>query len=176
MYPKITISYASSSVQSTIPTKGNQFIVCLDSGDVYADYLNKRFLLSKIIVMETDMERVSMSSPTNKKFYYVRDTQILWYYDNGWEQIGPGGAKRAVKEFTEIDWVGNDAPFTIQIPKSEHNLTNVLDVSIQQLTEDGYILTHGVFDNLDYSILISNDNNITISTNSKFSGRIIINS
>lgn len=175
MYPKITISYASSSVQSTIPTKGNQFIVCLDSGDVYADYLNKRFLLSKIIVMETDMERVSMSSPTNKKFYYVRDTQILWYYDNGWEQIGSGTA-RAVKEFTETDWVGNAAPYTIQIPKSEHKLPGVLDISIQQLTENGYMVTHGVFDNLDYSILINNDKDITISTNNKFSGRIIINS
>lgn len=175
MYPKITISYASSSIQSTVPVEGNQFIVCLDNGDIYADYNGKRFSLSKIIVLETDMDRASMSSPTNEKFYYVRDTKILWCYDNGWVQIG-SGTKRFVKEFAETDWVGDASPYTIQIPKSEHTSYGVLDISIQQSTENGYMITHGIFNNLDYSILINDDNDIVISTNNKFSGRIIINS
>lgn len=175
MYPKVILSYASSSVQSAVPITDNQFIVCLDNGDVYADYNGKRFELSKIIILETDMDRVSMSSPTNKKFYYSKDTGILWYYENGWSQVG-SKAKRSVKEFTETDWTGNTAPYTFQISKTEHNLTGILDVNIYQLTENGYLMTHGLYDNLDYSVLINSDNDITISTNNKFSGRIIINS
>lgn len=77
-------------------------------------------------------------------------------------------------EITDVDWSGDASPYAISIPQSTHNISTPRDVSIFKLTEDGYVMSHGIYDNFDYTILIDNSNGVTITSTTKFSGRIII--
>lgn len=83
-------------------------------------------------------------------------------------------SKSYEKVFTESDWTEADGQYTITISSSEHGLICVNVINLLKLTDDGYVMSHGVFDSLDYTITIDNTNNILITTAAVFSGKIVV--
>lgn len=80
-------TYVSSATLSTLPIVDGQQIICIDNGMQFIDFNNTRIVITNIIPLEEDMERTSMSSPLNGKFYFVRSTTTLWHYNNQWIKI-----------------------------------------------------------------------------------------
>lgn len=89
-------------------------------------------------------------------------------------QGGSSNFKSYEKVFTESDWVETDGQYTITITNSDHELSNVNTVDLFKLIDDEYMISHGIFDSLDYTININNDNDVTITTTSSFSGKVIL--
>lgn len=85
---KFTPTYVSSNDLATVPIKNGRHIICKDNGCQYIDYNNTRIVVTQIITLEEDMERSSMSSPTNGRFYMVKETASLWFYNNQWYCLG----------------------------------------------------------------------------------------
>ena len=85
---KFTPTYVSSNDLATVPIKNGRHIICKDNGCQYIDYNNTRIVVTQIITLEEDMERSSMSSPINGRFYMVKETASLWFYNNEWYCLG----------------------------------------------------------------------------------------
>lgn len=81
-YLKFTPTYVSSSNIAAVPIKNGRYIICKDNGYQYIDYNNTRIMITQIIPLEEDMDRSSMSSPINGRFYMVKETASLWFYNN----------------------------------------------------------------------------------------------
>lgn len=79
------------------------------------------------------------------------------------------------KDFSENDWIAEDGgDYRIVIPKTEHKIINPIDVSVYSLVNSEYIKCHGIYDNLDYKVIITADDDVIIKTTNTFSGRIIV--
>lgn len=78
------------------------------------------------------------------------------------------------KIFTESDWTESDGQYTITIPNTEHGLPDVNVINMLKLTDAGYVMTHGIFDNIDYTVTINTNNNILITTETVFSGKFVM--
>lgn len=48
-----------------------------------------KFSVSDIEILNNDSDRTSLLAPLNK-FYYVKDTNALWYYNGSWSQLNRG--------------------------------------------------------------------------------------
>lgn len=83
-------TYVSSATLSTVPIVDGQQIICIDNGMQFIDFDNTRIMITNIITLKEDMERTSMSSPSNGKFYFVKETNILWHYNNAWIKLTDG--------------------------------------------------------------------------------------
>ena len=83
-------------------------------------------------------------------------------------------SKSYEKVFTESDWTESDGQYTITVSSSEHALTSINVINMLKLTDDGYVMSHGIFDNLDYQITLGSDNNVTVTTTNAFSGKIVL--
>ena len=83
-------TYVSSATLSTVPIVDGQQIICIDNGMQFIDFNNTRIVITNIITLKEDMERTSMSSPINGKFYFVKETNILWHYNDAWVKLSDG--------------------------------------------------------------------------------------
>ena len=63
-----------------------QLIFVRDTRELYFDHKQGRISYSQIIILETEEQRINMRSPVNG-FYFVKDTGVIWRYDNGWVSI-----------------------------------------------------------------------------------------
>lgn len=63
-----------------------QLIFVRDTRELYFDHQQGRISYSQIIILETEEQRVNMRSPVNG-FYFVKNTGVIWRYDNGWISI-----------------------------------------------------------------------------------------
>ena len=63
-----------------------QLIFVRDTRELYFDHQQGRISYSQIIILETEEQRVNMRSPVNG-FYFVKDTGVIWRYDNRWISI-----------------------------------------------------------------------------------------
>lgn len=85
---KFKPTYVSSNDLATVPITNGRYIICKDNGCQYIDYNNTRIVVTQIITLEEDMDRSSMSSPINGRFYMVKETSSLWFYNNEWYCLG----------------------------------------------------------------------------------------
>ena len=56
---------------STVPIKDKQFLIVTDSGDIFYDSDGTRVQLTDIIVLDTESQRLALTSPF-EKFYFVK--------------------------------------------------------------------------------------------------------
>lgn len=63
-----------------------QLIFVRDTRELYFDHQQGRISYSQIIILETEEQRANMRSPVNG-FYFVKNTGVIWRYDNGWISI-----------------------------------------------------------------------------------------
>lgn len=82
----------ASEIASKEIIKGS-IIMCSDSGDCYFDSLDgERVQISKQIVwLETESNRTSMLTPESDKVYIVKETQLIYIYNNGWICLNSSG-------------------------------------------------------------------------------------
>ena len=76
---------------STVPIKDKQFLIVTDSGDIFYDSDGTRVQLTDIIVLDTESQRLALTSPF-EKFYFVKGSGALWRYNNSsWVKYSGGG-------------------------------------------------------------------------------------
>ncbi len=66
--------------------KNEQIIFVTDTKKICVDFNGKRTTFQQIECLETDEERNSLLSPI-KTFYYIKNTNALWLYNDTWKQI-----------------------------------------------------------------------------------------
>lgn len=60
-----------------------------NNGTVFFDFKGTRTIYNQIIELESDLARISLSSPIGGRFYFVIENATLWYYSDTdkWVQI-----------------------------------------------------------------------------------------
>lgn len=68
--------------------KDGQLIFCEDSRELYLDHHNERIQYGTYIFLNTEEQRLLLTSPLTA-FYFVYETNLIWRYDGteGWIQI-----------------------------------------------------------------------------------------
>ena len=67
---------------SLVPLSDGQFLIVTDTQKLMYDYGTKRIVLGDIIELDTEAQRSALVTPLNK-FYFVKDTGVLWRYNSG---------------------------------------------------------------------------------------------
>ena len=83
-----------------------------------------------------------------------------------------------IRDIESSDWIldNTDNSYYIMILKSTYGLRESFPItSIYRKTDDGYNMSHGIFDNNDYTITVNDTLDITIKTTTPFTCKIIIN-
>ena len=76
----------SSSKIKDLVIKNGQLIFIQDIGRIAFDFNGNRVFYNQIVELKTDEERLSLESPLSG-YYFVIDTAVLWFYQDGWVQI-----------------------------------------------------------------------------------------
>lgn len=82
-----------------------------------------------------------------------------------------------IRESSKSDWIldNADKSYYIMILKSDYGLLNTFpNVTVYKKIDSGYQTTKGLYDNTDYTIIISDNYDITIKTSNPFACKIII--
>ncbi len=112
--PNVTVeSKARNTTQ--LPISEGQFLMTSDTKNVFYDLAGERIQLTDIIELDTEAQRKAILAPLNK-FYFVKDTGILWRYNNGWLSWGHGGGSSSSavhKVLTAAGWVNNQQVVSI---------------------------------------------------------------
>ena len=82
----MSVVVTTSEKLSSLLIQNGRLIFVKDKCRIAFDWNDKRTFYNQITELETDYERVSMSSPFDG-YYFVIETAILWRYDNVWTQI-----------------------------------------------------------------------------------------
>lgn len=72
---------------SSFPIKDGQIIFVSDKKMILFDFNNQRTEYKQITILTKDIDRTNILAPITGAFYYVEDTNVLWYYKNGWWSI-----------------------------------------------------------------------------------------
>ena len=107
------IATKSSKIKDLI-IKNGQLIFIQDSGRIAFDFNNKRVFYNQIVEIDTDSERLTLNSPMNG-YYFVIDTAVLWFYQDGWVQI--------TEKPKEVIFIGVEFPALGQANKLYANTT-----------------------------------------------------
>lgn len=83
-----------------------------------------------------------------------------------------------IRDVESSDWIKDamDNTYYVMILKSIYGLRESFPItSIYRKTEDGYNMSHGIFDNNDYTITVNDNLDVTVRTTTPFTCKIIIN-
>lgn len=131
---KVRFSDSSKSTILKQPITNGRFYVASDTRELYCDTLDgERIKISEIEYLETNDEREDILAPLNK-FYYVSDTNKLWYYNEKWVQIGPGSQLIIQVNGTQLGSYTGEQSVTINITKTDIGLGNVPNVATNDQT------------------------------------------
>lgn len=81
-----TIVATTSDRVKDLVIKNGQMVFVRDKGRIAFDFKGTRTFYNQITELDTEYERSSLSSPSNG-YYFVIETAVLWFYDEGWVQI-----------------------------------------------------------------------------------------
>lgn len=79
------IATTSSKIRNLVINDG-QLIFLQDLGRIAFDFKGKRVFYNQIVELDTESERLNLSSPLSG-YYFVIDSACLWFYQDGWIQI-----------------------------------------------------------------------------------------
>lgn len=80
------IVYTTKEKLDTIPITNGYIIFCEDEQVIYFDFNDIRQRYDKIVLLTSESERTLLTG-VNGSFYFVKDTNVLWYYSDGWNKI-----------------------------------------------------------------------------------------
>ena len=76
----------TSEYLDQLPVSYGQLIFVSDTRELYFDHLDGRIPYQQIIILRSENQRQGIVPVTG--FYFVIETAVLWYFDNGtWSQI-----------------------------------------------------------------------------------------
>lgn len=79
------IATNSSRIRELI-IKDGQLVFLQDVGRIAFDFKGKRVFYNQIVELDTEVDRIALESPFSG-YYFVIDTAVLWFYQDGWVQI-----------------------------------------------------------------------------------------
>lgn len=82
----LSLVATSSSKIKDLVIKDGQLIFVQDLGRIAFDFKGKRIFYNQIVELPTEVERSKLTSPLSG-YYFVIDTAVLWFYNDGWIQI-----------------------------------------------------------------------------------------
>ena len=83
---------ALESELSSIPVSNGQIIFVKDHKSILWDVDSLRIELTQAIILDTETDRTSILAPLPNKFYYVVETNVLYYYGSDWVVINEGSS------------------------------------------------------------------------------------
>lgn len=72
---------------SSFPIKDGQIIFVSDKKMILFDFNNQRTEYKQITILTKDIDRTNILAPITGAFYFVEDTNVLWYYKDGWKSM-----------------------------------------------------------------------------------------
>lgn len=82
----LSLVATSSSRIRDLVIKDGQLIFIQDLGRIAFDNKGKRVFYNQIVELQTEADRIMMDSPFSG-YYFVIDSAVLWFYQDGWVQI-----------------------------------------------------------------------------------------
>ena len=79
------IATSSNKIRS-LPIKNGQLVFIQDLGRIAFDFNDKRVFYNQIVELNTEAERLTLTSPLSG-YYFVIDTGVFWFYKDEWIQI-----------------------------------------------------------------------------------------
>lgn len=79
------VATTSSKIKDLV-IKDGQLIFIQDLGRIAFDFKGQRVFYNQIVELDTEAERLTLESPLSG-YYFVIDTAVLWFYQDGWVQI-----------------------------------------------------------------------------------------
>lgn len=71
-----------------LPPKDGQMCFVEDKGMLSFDFNNKRTFYHSIELVDTEADRSALENPIDGKFYFIRNSGVLWAYTDGmWKQL-----------------------------------------------------------------------------------------
>ena len=128
----MSVIVTTSEKLSSLLIKNGQLIFVKDKCRIAFDFNDKRTFYNQITELETDYERISLSSPSDG-YYFIIDTAVLWRYDNGWTQItsSPEGIVFIGAELPEL---GQAKDKTLYVNKTKK------EISIYDKAANSYVV------------------------------------
>ena len=106
---------------SDVPFKEKQFLIVTHPGDIFYDFDGTRVQLTDILVVDTESQRLALTSPF-EKFYFVKRSGVLWRYNNGsWVKCSGGGSTSVDKVLTVAAWSDNKQSVAISGLTADQN-------------------------------------------------------
>lgn len=82
----LSVIATTSNKVKNLSIKDGQLIFIQDLTRIAFDFKGKRKFYNQITELDTDAERMALNYPL-AGYYFVIDTAVLWYYDDGWLAI-----------------------------------------------------------------------------------------
>lgn len=113
--PIMSLIATSSSKIRDLVIKDAQLIFLQDVGRIAFDFKGKRVFYNQIVELNTEAERLALTSPLSG-YYFVIDEAILWFYKDEWIQI--------TEKPQEVIFIGVELPTLGQANKIYANTTS----------------------------------------------------
>ena len=122
--------------------KDGQLIFIQDLGRIAFDFKGKRVFYNQIVELQTEAERVMLDAPL-AGYYFVIDTAVLWFYQDGWTQITEK-PQEVVSIGVELPELGQAKENVLYVDKDDK------EIAVFDKASNGYIIvsnyTHEVTD------------------------------
>lgn len=119
--PFSVIATTASRVKDLI-IKNGQIIFIQDKGRIAFDFKDKRVFYNQITELDTEYERLNLSSPLNG-YYFIIETACLWLYrDSEWIQIN-STPKEVIFIGVELPELGQAKTGTLYVNKAEKEIS-----------------------------------------------------
>lgn len=99
---QMKLVYTTAAKLDSLSVVDGQIIYLADENQICLDMKGKRLTYRSIKTFDTDAERLAIQ-PIPKTFYFVFETNIMWQYNNGWQQITASGLTPILYFDTEDD-------------------------------------------------------------------------
>ena len=85
---RVTIVKSNKSLLESTPINNGAVYFIQDTKELFFDFESIRTEIKDILTLATDDERTSILFVPLNKFYFILDTQVLWFYKDGtWYQV-----------------------------------------------------------------------------------------
>lgn len=128
----MSVVVTTSEKLSSLLIQNGRLIFVKDKCRIAFDWNDKRTFYNQITELETDYERISMSSPFYG-YYFVIETAILWRYDNDWIQI-TSKPDDIVFIGAELPELGQAKEKTLYVDKTKK------EISVYDKTANSYVV------------------------------------
>jgi hypothetical protein len=116
----LSLIATSSSRIKDLVIKDSQLIFIQDLGRIAFDFKGKRVFYNQIVELQTETERAKLDSPLSG-YYFVIDTAVLWFYQDGWMQI-TGRPQEVVSIGVELPELGQAKDNVLYVNKVEREI------------------------------------------------------